>query len=221
MEPLTLRLNERLPVTTAAMPLDLGRMCRLLVHELRTPLASIVANSELVLAGAAGGASGGVRAAVAEVAAAARRLEAAATTLRQLDAAMTTPRSAPIPVDLVIACREAGITASDTTGPRHAAEADPSRVVSALRAAAAWMRAGAATAIVNSIIAMEHEKKGSWVTVTLAAAPAVHERDDLGGLDILLCRLLVAAEGGNVHPLSDGLLMRWPLARGRMAGDPC
>lgn len=203
------------------MRLDLGSICTLLVHELRTPLASIVANSELVLAGAAGGASGGVRAAIVEVAAAARRLEAVATALGQLDVAMTTPRSAPEPVDLVVACREAGITASVMRGPRGGADADPSRVVSALRAAAAWMRAGAVTVPVNATVAVERANERSWVTITLALAPPACERDDLGGLDILLCRLLVAAEGGKVHVMPNGLLMLWPLADDRRAGRPC
>lgn len=210
-------LGSRLPAARS----ELSLVCRLLGHELRTPLALIIANSELVLDGAVGGASAGVHAAIADVAAAARRLEAVARALRQLETAAFTTRSRSSPVDLAIACREAGIGGFEMVNPAPVVHADPERVDAALRAAAAWMRAGAVTVRVLATISAGSAGKNTFGGIALDLVPPTHDRDDLGGLDLLLCRLLVAADGGDVHRTPVGLSLRWPSDGDRVACGPC
>lgn len=189
---------------------DLSAMCLLLAHEMRTPLSAIIGACELALAGPAGGAGQGVQALLRDIARAARRLDGTATSLAHWQ--LTTPPSAAAVawVDLQSACAEAGLAPTSTAVTGTAVRAERSRLHAALTCAGRWLgRGGGAIAVLVGVRPGCGEV-GRQTVLRLDGGIVAEEVGDLGRLDLVLCRLLVEAQGGHLVEGGVTLELCWP-----------
>ena len=189
-------------------------VARLLTHESRTPLNAITGFAELLLAGDSGSLSAEARSAVAEIARAARDLEAAMAAAGVLiELGLLPPRAVAGPLPLAPLLRDAGFEL------RPGEPAEASLVV--LGTADRW--AGIFGAIRGFLVRRADRRcdclalpvRGTAaVGVRLWAEPGPSRVSDLGKIELGLAARLAAIEGAWLSLGAHGeIRLAWPVER--------